>query len=265
MISAVTNTGTLSAQQGFNRNLLELANVLQRLSTGRRINAGKDDPAGLIASEQLASEIEALEAASASLSRADANANIADGNIGQLLGLMGELNGLVVQGANTAGMSDAERDAIQLQIDSTVDSIQRITGEAVSSLYGFNLPDNGNAEVAALLNGASAGALSVASGGANSLASGNYEAAQSAIESALLDVATARGEIGAFQKNTLEPLYNAKQIAIENLSESKSRIVDTDYAVETSKLARSQILTQASVNILKIAQDQAKQVLNLLA
>jgi len=265
MISAITNTNALSAQNGLAKNLLQLNNALQRLSTGRRINSGKDDPAGLIASEQLASEIAALEAASEGLSRADANANISDGYTGQISGMMSELNGLVVQGSNTAGMSDAERDAIQMQIDTTVDSIQRITGQSVSSLDGFTMPDNGNADVAALLNGALAGAQSVASGGANSLASGNFSAAQAAISSAVTDVATARGEIGAYQKNALQSAYNANQIAIENLSASKSRIVDTDYAVETSNLMRSNILTKASINVLKIANNQTKSILNLLA
>jgi len=265
MISAISNSAALSARFGFNRNLAGLNNALLRLSTGRRINSGKDDPAGLIASEQLAAELEALEAESASLRRVDANANISDGHASQLSGLYGELNGLLVKSANAAGTSDAEIAANQLEIDNIVGSIQRMTGETVSSLEGINIPNGGNAEVEALLTGASTSVASLASGGANDLASGNLETAQTAVKAAIYDVASARGKIGAYQKYTVESLYNSKQIAIENLAASKSQIVDTDYAVETSTLMQFRILAAASVNVLKIAQHQSQNVLNLLS
>ena len=265
MISAVSNSAVLSARFALNRNQAAQNGVLQRLATGKKINSGKDGPAALICAERLAAEIKALEAESESLRRMDANAAIADGRTQQLSSLMSDLNGLVVASANQAGMSDAEIAANQLQIDSIVSSIQRITGESVSSLEGIDLPDGGNAELEGLLNGAAAAVASLASGGANSLSSGNFEAAQQAIKGAIQDVATVRGTIGAYQKNTLEPRLNSNQVAIENLMDSKSRISDTDFALETSNLSRLNVLTATSAKVLKIAQQQSERVLSLLA
>ena len=143
---------------------------MTRLSTGKRINSGKDDPAGLISSERLAMELKALEAESRSLSRQDSNARIADGNMSQLSGMMSELNGLVVAGANQAGMSDAEIQANQMEIDSLASSIRRFTSDAQTSLEGVDLADGGNATVSAALSSAQAAVNTLVSGGANSLA-----------------------------------------------------------------------------------------------
>ena len=237
---------------------------MTRLSTGKRINSGKDDPAGLISSERLAMELKALEAESRSLSRQDSNARIADGNMSQLSGMMSELNGLVVAGANQAGMSDAEIQANQMEIDSLASSIRRFTSDAQTSLEGVDLADGGNATVSAALSSAQAAVNTLVSGGANSLASGNFEAAQTAISGAITSVATSRGTVGAYQKNTIQPRINSVQIARENLAESKSRIQDTDYAIETSQRNRFELLTQSNMKVLKIAQQQARSVLQLL-
>lgn len=265
VILPLSNPAALSARLALNRNQADLCTVLQRLATGNRINAGRDDPAGLIASERLAAEIRALEAEDRSLRRAEANARIADGYTSQVSSLMQDLNGLVVSSANTAGMSAAEIEANQLQIDGIVAGIRRFTSDAVSSLDGFNMPDGGNTEVASLLNRASAAAASVATGGANSLSGGDFEAAQQAISGAILDVATARGRIGAYQQCTVTPRLNANGITLENLTGARSRISDADFAIETSNLTRARVLTAANVAVLRIAQQLPHSVLSLLS
>jgi len=245
------------------RNQVYVFDVLLRLSTGRRINRGADDPAGLIASERLAAEIRRLEAESRALALADSNATIADGRTAQLSGLFNDLHALVLAGSNEAGISDAERAAYQTQIDSTVASIQRISGDALSSFSGLDLPANGNTDIQQLLSDARVAAASVASGGANDLASGNYSAAQTALSTAATNVATIRGNIGAYQKNYLVPQMTSNAISIENLTESRSRIVDTDYAVELSNLAQAQTLTTASIKALVIANRLTGSILDL--
>ena len=265
MISAITNTSALAAKTALNRNQNSLATNLQRLSTGKRINSGKDDPAGLISSEQLSLEIRSLEAQSRALRRADANANVTEGHTRQLSSLMADLNGLVVFSANQAGMSDAEIEANQMQADSIVNSIRRFTSDAVTSLGGISMSGDGNVEVEAMLNSAASAAASLATGGANDLRSGNLEAAQTAISGAITNVATARGRIGTFQKDDLQPRYNSNQVAITNLTEARSMIVDTDFAVETGNLTRNTILVHSNMKTLQIAQQQAGTVLNLLS
>ncbi len=265
MISALSNPTELSVQHALTRNRASLHTTLQRLATGKKINSGKDGPAALISSEQLASKLKALQAETQALQRQDANANISDGYGSQISTLMGDLNALVVAGANQAGMSDAEIQANQMQVDSIVSNVRRFTNDTVTSLDGITMPDGGNAEVEALLTGASAAVAALASGGANSLTSGNLEAAQQAVQDAILDVVTARGKIGAYQKNTIGPAIASNQIAIENLTESKSKIADTDYAVELSNLSRLEVLTASNVQVLKIAQQQPKTILDLLS
>ncbi len=264
MISPISNTSTLSTLHAFARNQDRLGEVMKRLSTGRRINSGKDDPAGLIASERLSAEIRSLEAESQSLARADANANIADGQTAQLSSLYGELNALTVAAANTGGLSDSERAAYQTQIDSVSSSIQRISDRALSSFDTLNLPDNGNAELAQAVTDARAAAVGVASGGPNDLSSGNVEAAQTALVSASAAIATARGKIGAYQKDTVLPRIASNQISMENLSASRSRIADTDFALETNRLAQAQVLSAAGIKTLAITTNIAGSVLDLL-
>jgi len=247
------------------RTQCKLREVLQRLATGRRINSGKDDPAGLIASERLKADIRSLEAENRVIQRAEANSRIAEGHAAQLSALTGEMNALIVSSANQAGMSDAEIAANQMQIDNMASSIERLHGSAVESLGNLRLPGNTNAEVEALYDNALAAARSVQSGGPNDLASGNFETAQTALKSAIVDVATARGEIGAYQLYDLAPRLRSNQISITNLTDSRSRIVDTDYAVEISNLGRAQVLTTAGINVLRIAGQQTKSVLDLLS
>ncbi|UCE58957.1 MAG: hypothetical protein JSU63_16130 [Phycisphaerales bacterium] len=264
MILAISNSAVLSARNALTRNQTQQGRVLQRLATGKKINAGRDDPAGLISSEQLAAEIRALEAETKSLSRVHSNATIVDGNVGQVSEMLGDINALVVASANQAGMSDEEIAANQMQIDSAVAGIERVTGQSISSLEGINIPNGGNAAVEAKLNSALAAVSSLKTGGANSLTSGNFEDAQTAIRGAITDVAVSRGVVGAYQKYTVESRINSNNVTIENLTASRSRIVDTDYAVETSNLIRSEILTTANIKTLKIAGQQGAHVLALL-
>ena len=98
-----TNVQSLIAQRVLGQNNQGLNNTLERLSTGLRINRGKDDPAGLIASENLKSEITATTAAIGNAERADQVVNIAEGGLQEVSGLLNELQGLLTTSANTAG------------------------------------------------------------------------------------------------------------------------------------------------------------------
>jgi flagellin len=265
MPSPISSAFTGPAIRFLNRNQGALAQSLQRLASGKKVNAGKDDPAALISSERLAAEIAALEAESRANERANANANITDGHLSEASSLLHDLNRLVVASGNEAGLTDAEREANQLQIDSIVSNIQRFTGDAIGSLNGFSLPDNGNEALSEQLRTAAAGLTSLVSGGSNSLASGHFEDAQNAISAALTGVVTARGTIGSHQKTNLDPRSRSIQIARENLTESRSRLIDTDYAEETSQLSRAQTLVAANGKTLKIAQRLAGSLLDLLA
>lgn len=123
-----TNVQSMVAQRVLGQNNFNLNRSLERLSTGLRINRGKDDPAGLIASENLRSEITATNAAISNATRADQVVNTAEGGLQEISSLLTELQGLVSASSNSGGLSQEEKEANQLQIDSILQTIDRIAG-----------------------------------------------------------------------------------------------------------------------------------------
>jgi len=121
-----TNVPSLVAQNRLQASNSDLNSALTRLSTGLRINSGKDDPAGLIASEALRSEITGLNKAVTNTRRAGQIITTADSAMGQINSLLNDVRGLVVEAANTGALSSEEIAANQLQIDSSLEAINRI-------------------------------------------------------------------------------------------------------------------------------------------
>jgi flagellin len=121
-----TNVPSLVAQNRLQASNSDLNSALTRLSTGLRINSGKDDPAGLIASEALRSEITGLNKAVTNTRRAGQIITTADSAMGQINSLLNDVRGLVVEAANTGALSSEEISANQLQIDSSLEAINRI-------------------------------------------------------------------------------------------------------------------------------------------
>ena len=136
-----TNVQSLIAQRVLGNNNKGLGTSLERLSTGLRINRGKDDPAGLIASESLRSEIKSINMAIGNSERADQVVNIAECGLQEISGLLTELQGLLTGTASKAGLSASEKKANQLQIDSILQTIDRVASS--TSFQGIKLL-NGN-------------------------------------------------------------------------------------------------------------------------
>ncbi len=132
-----TNVSAMIAQRVLGQNNNALTTSLERLSTGLRINRGKDDPAGLIASQNLRAEKSGLSAAISNAERADQVVNIAEGGLNEISGLLTELQSLVTATANTAGLSQEEKEANQLQIDSILQTIDRVS--SATSFQGNKL------------------------------------------------------------------------------------------------------------------------------
>jgi len=121
-----TNVGSLTAQKTLARTNLQLQEALTRLSTGLRINTGKDDPAGLIASEILRSDIISTQKAVSNSERANQMIATADSALGQVSSLLNDIRGLVEEAANKGALSQEQIEANQLQIDSSLEAIDRI-------------------------------------------------------------------------------------------------------------------------------------------
>lgn len=122
-----TNVASLTAQRGLSRTQKQLNSTLQRLSSGLRINRGADDPAGLIASEGLRSEISGISQAIDNSQRASNVISTAEGALGEVAAMLLNVKDLIVEAANSGALSPDEIEANQLQVDSAVESITRIS------------------------------------------------------------------------------------------------------------------------------------------
>lgn len=122
-----TNVASLTAQRGLSRTQKQLNSTLQRLSSGLRINRGADDPAGLIASEGLRSEISGITQAIDNSQRASNVISTAEGALGEVAAMLLNIKDLIVEAANSGALSPDEIEANQLQVDSAVESITRIS------------------------------------------------------------------------------------------------------------------------------------------
>ncbi|MBI1902480.1 MAG: flagellin [Planctomycetia bacterium] len=134
-----TNVPSLVAQTRLQRTNADLNTSLTRLSTGLRINTGKDDPAGLIASETLRTDMISVQTAISNAERANQVIATADSALGQISTLLNDIRGLVSEAANTGALSPEQLAANQLQVDSSLEAINRIA--QITSFQGRNLLD----------------------------------------------------------------------------------------------------------------------------
>lgn len=136
-----TNIAAITAQMHLSRSNKGMNSTLQRLSSGLRINRGADDPAGLIASETLRSEMQSIQQAIDNSQRASNVIATAEGALNEVASLLMSIKELTVEAANTGALSAEEIEANQLQVDSAIDSITRISN--ATTFAGLQLL-NGN-------------------------------------------------------------------------------------------------------------------------
>jgi flagellin len=136
-----TNVSSLVAQRGLAGSQKAMNETLQRLSSGLRINRGADDPAGLIASESLRSEIGGITQAIDNSSRASNVISTAEGALSEVASLLLNVKSLVVEAANAGALSPDEVRANQLQVDSAIGSITRISN--TTTFAGLKLLNGG--------------------------------------------------------------------------------------------------------------------------
>ncbi len=136
-----TNVPAVTAQRHLSRSQAQLGVALERLSSGLRINRGADDPAGLIVSERLRAEIEAVKQSINNTERAINVIATTEGALNEVAALLIDIKGLTIEAANRGAFSDDEVAANQLQIDSAIESITRIAN--TSTFAGTKLLNGG--------------------------------------------------------------------------------------------------------------------------
>lgn len=292
MIGTNNNTSSILQSERFLRlNQLRQQRSFQRLATGRRINSGRDDPAGLIAAESLSSSLAALEAEARVTQRASSIAAVAEGALAETSTLLVEAKRLAVANADGT-LSQSERDANQAQIDSIVASVNRISnttnfngtklldGNYTLSISGdggtqdgagviggrqINLDSSGAGVIGGRqINGTSYTLADVTTGGDLAASANRGADTVAVVDQAISDIATQRAKVGAFSRNVLDTRINSLSVATENLSAARSAIQDTDYAAETARRFRSELLGRAGVSAFKSTMKTQRRLLNLL-
>lgn len=238
--------------------------VFESLATGLRINRGADDPAGLVSSEQLRSMLAELEAESSALERARGAAVVADRSLGEIGDLLIEAEALAVANANSGGLSEAEREANQMELNSILSAVDRVASTsgfkdtpllrggmsldingASLSLPSAAVTDLGSTEI----EGENYTLADVASGGKFAIDGPTTDRSLEIIRAARQEAIFAQAEVGAFEMNAIAPRQAGLNVAIESLTAAESSIRDTDYAKATAQLARLDILETASLRI----------------
>lgn len=279
MIGLFDTLSELMALRSAKLNRQSLMQTMHRLATGTRINRGSDDPAGLIATMNMEATLRALEAETSANERAINIADTADAALGEISGLLNQAKTLAVANANQTGLSAEEKQANQLQIDSILSSVDRIantttfngqklldgSGAIAASGKKLTISAVGTGHIGQVSTGGTDYTLSdLRSGRALSTTGGNVETAIKSIDAAIGQVATLRGRLGAFSKNTLQTRINQIAQARQQMIATVSMIRDVNYAMETAALARSQVLEQGSLLVLKNIRRTRNAALSLL-
>ncbi|MEB3196851.1 MAG: flagellin [Candidatus Sericytochromatia bacterium] len=269
-----TNVSSLVAWRNLQKNDDNLSRSLERLSTGLRINAGKDDASGLGISERLRSSISGLTAAERNIQDGFNMVGIADGVLDQMTAVTMRMRDLSITAANQGSGStaiaslQAEFEALQAQIRNMADSTKyNGTSLFTSATVTVTLQVGADAATSSQmtlafgpLNGVT-GDFNIACTTIYTIASASTTVGIGSIDKALDYLLNQRTKVGA-QANALDYKIAQIQVTRENLMSADSRIRDTDVAYETALLTRSQILVQSATAML--AQANAKS-LNLLA
>ena len=279
-----TNVNATVAQNALVKNERSMNTAMERLSTGKRINGASDDAAGLAISARMTSQIKGLEASVKNANDAISMIKVADGAMVEVGNMLQRMRELTVQAGNGT-ITTADRSYLSSEYVNLVAEIERIAdntqwngtnilnqASTASSTFAYQVGANGGQTIAVNF-----GAIDQTSGSAFAVFAGSGANIAFAQVSAVANASQVLGHIDAAitelneQRATFGAAVNQLTYAIDNLSNVKvnseaarSRIEDTDYASETSELARTQIIHQAGVAMLAQANQVTATVLALL-
>jgi flagellin len=286
MISINTNYGGIFAAKASSQSQLQIDQAMERLSTGKRINHARDDAAGQAIATRLSAEIEGLAMASRNVADGQSLVDTAEGALVETHALLLRMREIGVQAANGT-LSSSDNEALDAEFQQLVAEIDRIsdnTSWAGTKLLNGNATGDYNTSATftfqAGVNNASADRITIDVSNADSATLGVYvdnggandvnllsmtsaQAAITVVDNAIASVSAERGKLGAVSNRMSSTMANLDQITV-NLTASKGRIEDSDFAAETGNLAKGQILQQAATAMLAQANASKQQVLTLI-
>ena len=293
MISSVTNTSVINATRYLNKSQSKLDTIYKRLSSGLRINSAKDDAAGLQISNRLTSQIEGLKQGNKNAATGLAFSQTVEGALDETTEMLQKIRTLANQAA-TGTNTSAERRAIQSQVDQLCSEITRISckttfaGQKVLAGAGkglvgadgkvtFQVGANANDTISLSLsagfsidgissNSNVGSAALIVHDGIKSFSVSTADSAQTTLDNIdkfIASVDASRGQLGAVQ-NRLESTISNQENIVENETEARSKIRDTDYAEEAANLTAQNIIQQMASAMLTQGNARGQIALQLL-
>lgn len=246
-----------------------LAQSVERLASGLRINSAKDDAAGLAVRELMRADIAVLQQGARNAQDGISLVQVAEGGMQTINDLLVRMKQLAEQ-AGTGTYSSAQRSIMDNEFDELANEIERISGSA--KFNGVSLLNSATGSVSVVfgsstdtvtINTADVTKSGLSIDTLNIGTAASAQAALTAIDSAIAAANTTRATFGA-KMNRLENTVNVIGVQVENLQASESRVSDVDVATEMAKMTRTQVLAQAGVAMLAQANMVPQMALTLL-
>ena len=276
-----TNVASLWASKNLQSAQSNMANSVERLSSGLRINRARDDAAGLGISNALTLQINSADQGVRNLNDGISMVQTAEGALAQVGEMAQRILTLSVQGQSSA-LTSTQKASITTEMRSLLDGINAIQtrtkfGSNTDSLFNataltvnssnsstdsISITATALAKIGTAAGSATTLSLNVASA---ALSSGltEFQAITTSVSTYINAISSQRGELGATQNQMDYSISNIAELSA-NLSSARSRILDTDYASETAKLTKGQILQQAATAMLAQANQMPNVILSLL-
>jgi flagellin len=277
-----TNVASLWASKNLQSAQSNMANSVERLSSGLRINRARDDAAGLGIANALTQQINAANQGIRNLNDGISIVQTAEGALAQVSEMAQRILTLSIQGTNAA-LSDDQKKSISTEMQNLLDGIDSVElrtkfGSGTDSLFaGNSISVYSSLEATDLVEISATGLSTIsntAAGAAYTLGQYVATAATDVTKEVFQSISTAvsdyitlldtqRGELGATQNQMEYSVNNITELSA-NLSSARSRVMDTDYATETAQLTKGQILQQAATAMLAQANQMPNVILSLL-
>jgi flagellin len=267
MSSINTNVNSINAQRNLANTSIALSTAMQRLSSGLRVNSAKDDAAGLAIAERMDAQTRGMNVAIRNANDAISLAATAEGAWSAISANLQRMRELAVQGSNgTNTTTDVTSLDVEYKLlvaeNLRISTATKFNNTAVIAATGFTFQIGANSVAAddqITVTGTALVATATTLGGTTALAFAEIAKIDVDIDAAT----TARATWGANQ-NRFETVISNLRVGAENSAAAHGRIVDADYAQETAKLTRAQVLQQAGTAMVAQANQGPNGVLALL-
>jgi len=273
MLSLHTNAASLSAQNSLSRTQSSLSTSMTRLSTGYRINSAMDDAAGLQIATRLKAQTSGMAVAMRDTQNSTSMLQTAGGALTEVTNMMIRMKDLATQAADQSSSAN-DKTALQAEFKSLSDELTNVVTNTTfggQNLFGTTLAGAMNFQIGA----SAAESMSIDVSGANTAFTGDVTTLASAdlttgasgaitsLTTAIDNVGTLNSQLGA-AANRLDHVYNNLSNISTNVQNATGRIMDVDFATESSNMTSNQMLMQAGTAMLKQTNSMSSMVMSLL-